>query len=138
MTFSLKLVTALCVFVLVLAGCQTSDSTLREAGRSEAYVLGFHDGRHSGMKEAGNNWEHYIKDTERFDSDADYREGWLAGVEAGKRLQQQATAAGEAIGGAYTGYQVGKEADKAGPHPEKAAKDAMKGVNTDDLKVLEQ
>lgn len=128
----------LCTLALFLAACQTSDATLREQGRSESYVTGFHDGRHSGMQEAGNNWEHYIKDRERFESDAQYRDGWLAGELEGKRLQEQATAAGEAAAGAYSGYQIGKEADKAGPHPNKIGHEVMKDVDTDELKVLEQ
>ena len=123
---------------LLIASCGTTDSALQDAGRSEAYVTGFHDGRHSGMQEAGNQWEHYIRDHERFDSDADYKAGWLDGEAEGKRLQAQAKAIGEAAGGAYTGYRVGQEADKAGPHPEKAAKEAMKGVDTDALKSLEK
>lgn len=87
---------------MFLTACGTTDSTLREQGRSEAYVTGLHDGRHSGMQEAGNEFEHYI-----------------------------------AASGTYTGYQVGKEVDKAN-HPEREAKKVLKGVNTDDLKVLEK
>ena len=40
--------------------------------------------------------------------------------------------------GGYSGYQINKEAKKASPDPDKIAKDAMKGVNTDDLKALEK
>src|SRR5210317_1822269 len=69
---------------LVTVGCGTTDSALKEQGRSQSYITGFHDGRHSGLKEAGNNYEHYIKDTERFKSDTDYQEGWLAGEVEGK------------------------------------------------------
>ena len=68
---------------LIVMGCETSDATLRDAGRNEAYIIGFHDGRHSGMKEAGNYLEHMVKDTKRFEEDADYREGWLAGEQEG-------------------------------------------------------
>ncbi len=126
------------IIALLLTACGTSDTQLQAEGHSQAYLQGFHDGRHSGMKEAGNNWEHYIRDHERFESDNEYRDGWLAGEAEGKQLQQQATAIGEAAGGAYTGYRVGEEAKKAGPHPEKAAKKAMKGVDTDALKSLEK
>jgi hypothetical protein len=93
--------------------------------------MGFHDGRHSGMKEAGNYLEHIVKNTTRFKDDADYRAGWLAGEAEGKRMQEQANAA---VGT----YNAGKIADKAGPHPNDAMKDATKGVNTDDLKVLDK
>ena len=124
--------------LFLVAACGTTDTAMRDAGRSDAYVTGFHDGRHSGMQEAGNQWEHYIRDHERFDADADYKAGWLAGEAEGKRLQAQAKAIGEAAAGTYTGYRVGEEADKAGPHPEKAAKEAMKGVDTEVLKSLEK
>ena len=63
--------------------------------------------------------------------DAEYQAGWLAGEVEGKRMQEQANAASNS-------YNAGKAADKAGPHPHDAMKDAMKGVNTDDLKVLEK
>lgn len=123
---------------LVISGCQTSDSSLREQGRSESYVQGFHDGRHSGMKEAGNDFEHYIKDYERFDTDAEYREGWTAGEAEGLELQQQADAIGGAASGAYGGYQVQKGIDKSKVHPKKIAKDVMKDVDTGELKALEK
>ena len=47
---------------LLATACGTTDSSLKDQGKSEAYVTGFHDGRHSGMREAGNEWEHYIRD----------------------------------------------------------------------------
>ena len=119
------------VLTVLLSGCETSDATLRDQGRSESYVMGFHDGRHSGMREAGNYFEHIVKNTPRFKDDADYRAGWLAGETEGKRMQEQANAAAGT-------YNAGKIADKAGPHPHDAMKDATKGINTDDLKVLEK
>ena len=119
---------------LVLAtGCQTSDTTLRDSGRSEAYITGFHDGRHSGMKEAGNYLEHVVKDVQRFEQDADYKAGWLAGEQEGIRMQQQANAA---VGSAE-GYRIAKEADKSVEKDiEKAARSAIKDVDTDSLKTL--
>ena len=124
--------------VFFLTACGTTDTAMRDQGRSDSYVIGFHDGRHSGMKEAGNEWEKYIRDHERFETDADYKSGWLAGEEEGKRLQAQAQAVGEAAAGSYSGYQVDKAIEKSGPHPEKAAKKAMQGVDTDALKALEK
>ena len=67
----------------------------------------------------------------RFKDDVDYQAGWLAGETEGIRMQEQANAASNS-------YNASKAADKAGPHPHDAMKDAMKGVNTDDLKVLEK
>ncbi len=122
----------------LLAACGTTDSTMRSQGHSDAYVVGFHDGRHSGLQEAGNEWEHYIRDYERFESDAEYKSGWLAGEAEGKRLQAQATAVGEAAAGTYSGYQIDKEVKKSSPHPEKEARKVLKGVDTDELKSLEK
>ena len=121
-----------------LSACQTSDSALREQGNTESYIQGFHDGRHSGMSEGGNRWEHYIRDTERFDEDSQYRDGWLAGEAEGMKLQAQAKAVGEAVGNGYSGYRIGQEAQKAGPHPKAAVEEAMKGVDTGTLKALEK
>ena len=120
----------------LLSACGTTDTAMQEAGRSEAFVQGFHDGRHSGMQEAGNTWEHYIKDHERYQKDSEYREGWLAGEAEGKRLQQQAASIGNAAAGAYGGYQVNKEVKKH--DPDKVAKDAVKGVDTKGLEALEK
>lgn len=83
------------------------------------------------MKEAGNYLEHIVKDTQRFKEDADYQSGWLAGEAEGKRIQEQSDAA-------VNSYNSGKIADQAGPNPEDAAKEAMKGVDTDALKALEK
>ena len=129
---------ALLLCLTILASCETTDSTLRSQGHSESYLQGFHDGRHSGMKEAGNSWEHYVRDHERFDSDTEYRDGWMAGEVEGKHLQEQAKAIGDSMAGSYTGYRVGKEVDKNKPDANKAAQEAMKGVDTSDLKSLEK
>ena len=61
------------ILFLVLGGCGTTDGALREQGRGESYITGFHDGRHSGMKEAGNYLEHIVRDIQRFEDDADYK-----------------------------------------------------------------
>lgn len=117
------------LLTIILAGCSTSDVTLREHGRSEPYIMGFHDGRHSGMKESGNYLEHIVKDSQRFEDDAEYKSGWLAGEAEGIRIQEQANAA-------TNSYNTGRAVDKTQPNPNAVMKDAMKGVNTDDLKAL--
>ena len=124
---------ALICCCLFLAACQTSDATLREQGRSDAYVVGFHDGRHSGMQEAGNFLEHFVQDQKRYESDLEYREGWLAGEAEGKRIQQESNAAV----GVYSSYQIGKEIDKSTDYG-KIGKDAVKDVDTTSLKALEK
>ncbi len=124
---------ALLYICMILAGCQTSDATLREQGRSDAYVVGFHDGRHSGLQEEGNFLEHFVRDQMRFESDAEYREGWLAGEAEGKRIQQESNAAV----GVYSSYKVGQEVDKSTDY-DKIGKKAVKDVDTSALNKLEK
>ena len=124
---------AIVLLALTSAGCETTDSALQDAGKSEGYITGFHDGRHSGMKEAGNYLEHMVKDPQRFETDADYRAGWLAGEQEGIRIQQQANAAVGAAGGA----QIAKDAKKSADHDiKKAGKEATENVDTESLKGL--
>ncbi|MDN3702687.1 hypothetical protein QWY96_20455 [Vibrio artabrorum] len=88
-------------FMVISTGCGTSDSTLIESGHNMAYVQGFHDGRHSGIQEAGNNFETYIKDQKRYESDVDYQQGWIAGESEGKRLQDNARSFGKSVATSY-------------------------------------
>ncbi|MEH6610031.1 MAG: hypothetical protein V7696_11750 [Halioglobus sp.] len=132
---TLKLVLSISI-ALLLSACGTTDSALKEQLHNDAYVVGFHDGRHSGMKEAGDEWEHFIRDHERFDSEPEYKEDWLAGESEDRRIQTQAQAIGDSVGGAYTGYQINKEVDASKPHPKKIANEAMKGVDTTEMNNL--
>ena len=116
---------------LFLTGCATSDSALREHGHSESYIQGFHDGRHSGMAEAGNYLEHVVKNSQRYANDAEYRAGWLAGESEGKQMQAEANAAA----GAYTGSQINKEYKKSHDY-DAIGRDAMKGVDPKSLEPL--
>ena len=125
------------IFCLAVTACGTTDSTMREQGKPDAYVIGFHDGRHSGMQEEGNFIEHFIRDHERFENDEDYRSGWLAGEAEGKKLQRQATTAGNAAVGIYSGYQVGKEVDRQTDF-DRIGRETVEGMDTSDLKNLEQ
>jgi hypothetical protein len=130
----MKLLTVFLMLV-TLAACGTTDSSLKDQGKSEAYIQGFHDGRHSGMSEEGNPYEHYIKDEARFVADLEYKSGWLAGEVEGKALQDQATSIGNAAAGAYSGSQIIKEARKS-TDADKAARDAVKGVDTSGMDSL--
>ncbi len=116
---------------LFLTGCATTDSTLRDQGHSESYVQGFHDGRHSGMAEAGNFLEHVVKNSQRYANDAEYRAGWLAGEAEGKQMQQEANAAA----GAYTGSQIRNEYKKSHDY-DAIGRDAMKGIDPKSLEPL--
>lgn len=133
-----KLSNALCALIfMLLSACGTSDATLRNQGHTESYLQGFHDGRHSGMQEEGNNYEHYIRDESRFNSDQQYSAGWLAGESEGKRLQDQATAAGNAAAGAYGAAAVNREVQNQND-PERAAEEVLKHTDTTSLKNLEK
>ncbi len=125
------------MFVLLLAvtACGTTDSTLQAQGHNQSYIIGFHDGRHSGMREAGNNFEHYVRDQARYDSDEEYRKGWLAGEEEGRRMQAQANAVGEA---AAAGVSAGSSSHHGTSDKdiEKAARKATKNIDTSELEVL--
>ncbi|MEM9256729.1 MAG: hypothetical protein AAGA91_14880 [Pseudomonadota bacterium] len=123
------------VLCATLVSCGTTDSALREQGNSESYIQGFHDGRHSGMKEEGNPYEQYIRDEVRFADDADYRSGWLDGEAEGKTLQDQAVTIGNAAAGAYSGSQTDRD---SGHDMDDVARDAVKGVDTTGLETLGQ
>ncbi|MEZ9155346.1 hypothetical protein AB4123_15395 [Vibrio sp. 10N.286.52.E2] len=41
------------------------------------------------MQESGNSFENYIKDGKRFESDSDYKQGWIAGESEGKNYKQK-------------------------------------------------
>ena len=129
-----RLIIALVVMSLgVLAGCGTTDTAMREQGRSESYVLGFHDGRHSGMKEEGNLFEQFIRDEASFENDPDYRDGWLDGEQEGQTLQYNANIASAT----YSGYQAGKAYDRS-HDVNKISEDALKDIDTSSLKNLEK
>lgn len=117
----------------MLAGCGTTDTAMREQGRSESYVLGFHDGRHSGMKEEGNVFEQFIRDQSSFENDPEYRNGWLAGEKEGQKLQYEANIASAA----YSDYQAGKAYDRS-YNIDKIGRDAIKDIDTSDLNELKK
>jgi phage protein D len=122
------------IFVL-LAACGTTDSALHQQGRSDSYVIGFHDGRHSGMREAGNNFEHFVQDRERYDTNEEYREGWLAGEEEGKRMQAQADAVGNAAAAGIAVDSANKSSKHSGMSKE-AMEKATRNVDTSELNNL--
>ena len=129
-----KIITAILLLLLgVLAGCGTTDTAMREQGRSESYVLGFHDGRHSGMKEEGNVFEQFIRDQSSFENDPEYRDGWLAGEREGQKLQYEANIASAS----YSDYQAGKAYDRS-YNKDKIDIDALKDIDTSELIELEK
>ncbi len=133
----MKILTGILVLLVasVLTACETSDATLQDQGRSHSYILGFHDGRHSGISEAGNPFDHYIRDEDRFANNDEYKQGWLAGETEGKKLQAQAASAGAALGAATAAANVNKEVKKNQDF-DKIGKDALKDTDTSTLENL--
>ena len=135
MNSRLKIVALIAAMTLTLAACGTSDGSLREEGRSDSYITGFHDGRHSGLSEEGNDFEHYVRDEARFRSDGDYKTGWFAGEIEGMRIQDQSNdfseGVGSAVGGAVSGAAMGDyDDDDDEPDFDKIGRDAVKNVDT--------
>ncbi len=128
---------SLAITALLVVSCGTTDSSLKNQGKSAAYIQGFHDGKHSGMKEEGNHYERYVRDDARFRSDSEYKSGWLAGELEGKTLQDEATSIGMAAAGAYSSSQIQKEVDKSRDF-EGIANDAVQGTDTSSLNRLGQ
>ncbi|WP_205619473.1 hypothetical protein [Ferrimonas senticii] len=119
------------LLLMWVAGCGTSDDSLRQQGHNEAYIQGFHDGRHSGMKRAGNNFEHYLRDEQRFNNDRQYQQGWQAGEQEGIRLQQQAKAIGTGAAAAMP------TTNSSSVDPDAIADEVLKEVDTSTLKGLQ-
>ena len=88
------------------------------------------------MRETGNNFEHYIRDEDKFASNSEYHAGWLAGEAEGKRLQAQATAIGRTAAGAYQAVEINKEVDKSTDF-DGITEDAVNDVDASTLRELE-
>lgn len=74
---------------LLLTACASRSVPLKYAAHGDAYMIGFHDGRHSGLHAAGHGSALAIKDVTRFERDPAYRQGWLDGKEEGVRIQRE-------------------------------------------------
>ena len=119
---------------LLLSACETTDGQLQQRGYNPGYIEGFHDGRHSGIAEAGNPYDHYIRDTERFAEDQEYHNGWLEGEAEGKKLQAQADAVSGTMSGAIISGGVNNELDKQ--DPKRVGEKVLKNTDTSGLKDL--
>lgn len=96
-----------CLFPLLLGGCGSHPFLLQHSVQSDAYRVGFQDGRYSGFYKAGNSSAMLIKDTQRFRQDEEYRQGWLEGEQEGIRIQRESgqsavTASSDAAAGGDT------------------------------------
>lgn len=71
---------------LVSTSC-TSDGTRNQMlrqGYDPSYSSGFADGESSGYVAAGHPYYRFTKDTKRFESDSQYRQGWNDGFQVAK------------------------------------------------------
>lgn len=75
--------------LLVVGGCASNTFPLHYSTHTESYLIGFQDGRYSGMRKAGNSSAMLIKDGSRFQQDEEYRQGWLEGEQEGMRIQRE-------------------------------------------------
>jgi hypothetical protein len=133
----MKIISILFICLAFLTACGTTDKSLVQSGHSQDYIIGFHDGRHSGMQQEGIHFETYIKDADRFENNADYKQGWLDGEAEGRKLSVEAKKVGEAVGDSYSTIRISHEAIKA-RDAEGIGKDVLKGIDTQELKSLEK
>jgi len=76
--------TLILVVLATVAGCASNAERLLAAGHDPAYVQGFDHGESSGLSAAGHPYMAFIKDTHRYESDSQYRQGWDDGYSGGK------------------------------------------------------
>ena len=76
---------ALIVLSIALSGCATEDLKRRQLerqGQSPQYIDGFAEGCPSGKVVVGDTFSRFTKNSNRFDSDSLYRQGWIDGFAA--------------------------------------------------------
>lgn len=81
-----RVLAALLVMILftALTGCATLREQMTAAGYDPSYIDGYEHGHSSGYVAAGHPWYSFQKDTYRFDSDSQYRQGWNDGFQVAK------------------------------------------------------
>jgi len=75
-----------CTFLL---GCATQKERLLSEGYSLSYAEGFDDGCYSGDKAVDDVYKQVVKDTERFEHDSQYAQGWSDGYTQCKTKQEE-------------------------------------------------
>lgn len=128
----LKAALILCTFCLY--ACGTSNSQLRAEGHSESYIDGFNDGRRSGIEEAGNPFEKFVRDDTRFNTDNEYTLGWIAGEAEGEILEERSENIGNILSAGASAASINRESKE--DDFDRVAKDALKDVDTSGLEGL--
>ncbi|WP_144210320.1 hypothetical protein [Shewanella donghaensis] len=122
--------------ILALVGCQSTRDYMVEQGYPLAYADGFQDGCDSGNKAGGSLFDQFKKDVTRFNSEADYAQGWSDGFRQCE-TEQEATQRQVRMSIEQQKLQQQKKAnDLAEQHA--LEKEVMKGVDTSSLKSLEK
>ncbi len=75
----IKIFTTMVAGIIIISGCATQKEIMIQEGHSVAYAEGFDDGCHSGKKAAGNMFEHFKKDENKFERLGKYAQGWSDG-----------------------------------------------------------
>jgi hypothetical protein len=75
-----------CLFIF--AGCASERDNLIKQGASPAYAQGFEDGCHSGKKAGGSWFDQFRKNVKQFNSNPDYKQGWLDGYDECEKQQE--------------------------------------------------
>ena len=77
-----------------LTGCATPPNPLMGPGHTPMYVEGFNDGCPSGRSSQDPGYCCYAKNTQKFNSDNEYAQGWTAGYQKCSNAQMEEDAFG--------------------------------------------
>ncbi|RTZ93443.1 MAG: hypothetical protein DSY91_02135 [Deltaproteobacteria bacterium] len=72
----------------ILLGCVSQKENLIRQGASPAYAQGFEDGCHSGKKAGGSWLDQFKKNTHLFNTNPDYKQGWIDGYNECEKQQE--------------------------------------------------
>lgn len=79
----MRIAVILSVVTILLAGCASTSERMLAAGYDPSYAVGYEHGESSGTSAAGHPYVRFTKDTHRYESDSQYRQGWDDGYRAG-------------------------------------------------------
>ena len=81
-----RVICTICLFLILVVGCPPVINRTQwiEAGYDSNYVDGYEAGQYSGYVAAGHPYSHFQKDTHRYESDSQYKQGWDDGFAVSK------------------------------------------------------
>ncbi|MBW1660097.1 MAG: hypothetical protein JRJ48_06335 [Deltaproteobacteria bacterium] len=126
---------SLALFVLfIFTGCASQKEQLIKQGASPAYAQGFEDGCHSGKKAGGSWFDSFKKNTHLFNTNPDYKQGWIDGYNECEKQQE----ALERQNRNAIEQQKLMEQKRHDKWMEKKDNDYLKGIDTRGLEKLEK